>query len=116
MEREAPVKVQVIRSRYVPGRVVIGPKAIGDGYYRIVSQQDHSGRIEAFDPRSRSWSAAPEAISFSEIWRAPSAPQWCMDLAGAPPCDFEEDDTESPDGDSAAEGAELRPDGASVNG
>ena len=54
------MKIQVVRSRYVPGRVLVGPKVIGRGYYRIVSQPDHSGRIEAYDPGFRSWSPAPE--------------------------------------------------------
>lgn len=86
------MKVQVIRSRFVPGRVLIGPKVVGGGYYRIVSQHDHSGRIEAFDPQSRCWSPAPEGVTFDEIWRAPSAPQWCMDLASAPPSDTQDEE------------------------
>jgi hypothetical protein len=86
------VKIQVIRSRYVPGRVLVGPKVIGDGYYRIVSQPDHSGRIEAYDPGFRSWSPAPEEITFSDLWGAPPATQWAMDLAGVPATDVESDD------------------------
>jgi hypothetical protein len=92
------MKVQVTRSRYVPGRVLIGPKVIGNGYYRIVSQHDHSGRIEAYDPRSRSWSPAPEEITFSDLWAAPPATQWAMDLAGVPPTDAKSDDFPAEEG------------------
>lgn len=86
------MKVQVIRARFVPGRVLIGPKALGDGYYRIVSQHDRSGRIEAYDPPSRSWAPAPEHIAFNDVWSAPTATQWAMDLAGVLPATIEDGD------------------------
>lgn len=54
----------------VSGRTVLGPKKIGRGYARIVSQSDGSGRIETFDPGSQTW-IMTEAISFAEIWAAP---------------------------------------------
>jgi hypothetical protein len=108
------VKVQVIRSRFVPGRVLIGPKVVGEGYYRIVSQLDRSGRIEAFDPHSRSWSAAPDGVTFSEVWSAPPATQWTMDLAGAAPSAGEDEDVAGPEGYAAAQGDPQQPDVASV--
>lgn len=54
------------------GRVLIGPKKLGRGYARIVANRDGSGRIESFDPVSRIWVPAPENITFSEVWSAPS--------------------------------------------
>jgi hypothetical protein len=55
------------------GRVVVGPKKLRQCYARIVSGRDGSGRIECFDPMSRTWIPAPESITFSEIWSAPAA-------------------------------------------
>lgn len=55
------------------GRVLIGPKKIGRGYARIVANRDGSGRIESFDLVSRIWVPAPESVTFSEVWSAPSA-------------------------------------------
>lgn len=56
-----------------PGRVLVGPKKLQHGYARIVSNRDGSGRIEMFDPVSRTWCPAPESIGFSEVWSAPAA-------------------------------------------
>lgn len=56
-----------------PGRVLVGPKKLQQGYARIVSGRDGSGRIESFDPVSRTWIPAPETITFSEVWSAPPA-------------------------------------------
>lgn len=56
-----------------PGRVLVGPKKLHQGYARIVSGKDGSGRIESFDPVSQTWIPAPESITFSEIWSAPAA-------------------------------------------
>lgn len=56
-----------------PGRVVVGPCKLRQGYYRIVSAKGGSGCIEQFDPRSRAWSAAPESVTFDEVWSAPRA-------------------------------------------
>lgn len=53
------------------GRVVLGPKKIKNGYARIVSQSDGSGRIEIFDPESRSWHVAEDSLSFATVWAAP---------------------------------------------
>jgi len=54
------------------GRVVVGPKKLRSCYARIVSLKDGSGRIEKFDLASRTWFEAPETITFSEVWSAPS--------------------------------------------
>lgn len=54
------------------GRVLIGPKKISQGYARIVANRDGSGRIESFDPLSKMWVPAPESITFSVVWSAPS--------------------------------------------
>jgi len=56
----------------VVGRVLIGPKKLRSCYARIVSQRDGSGRIEKFDFTSRTWFQAPESVTFSEVWSAPS--------------------------------------------
>ena len=55
----------------VAGRVLIGPRKLRGGYVRIISQKDGSGLIESFDLASRTWSMAPQSVTFSEIWRAP---------------------------------------------
>lgn len=100
------MRVQVIQSRFVPGRVLVGPKIVGDGYYRIVSQDDRSGRIEAYDPRCRSWEPAPDHITFHDLWSAPSAPLWSLDLAAAPASDFDDEDVsqEASEGSGHADG------------
>jgi len=54
------------------GRVLIGPKKLGRGYVRIVANRDGSGRIESFNSVSRIWVSAPESITFSDVWSAPS--------------------------------------------
>src|SRR5688572_12425995 len=72
---------QVNATKFRPGKVVIGPRAIGDGFYRIVSLQDRSGRIETYDPHSRSWSAAPESVTFNDVWKASPVSQLEMDRA-----------------------------------
>lgn len=55
----------------VVGRVLVGPKKLRSCFARIVSQKDGSGRIEKFDPASRTWFEAPESVTFSEVWSAP---------------------------------------------
>jgi hypothetical protein len=79
-------------TKYRSGKVVIGPRAIGDSYYRIVSLQDRSGRIETFDPRSRSWAQAPESVTFNDVWKAEPISQFALDRACAMPGDDLDDD------------------------
>lgn len=55
------------------GRTVLGPRAVGEGYARIVARPDGSGRIELYDPQTGSWCDALERCSFSEVWSAPAA-------------------------------------------
>lgn len=55
------------------GRVLIGPKKLGQGYARIVANRDGSGRIESFDLVSRTWIPASDGITFSAVWSAPAA-------------------------------------------
>lgn len=64
----------------VAGRVVLGPCKVRQGYFRIVSERGGSGRLEKFDRSSRTWSPAPEAVTFSEVWSAPvlSAAAWSL--------------------------------------
>lgn len=54
------------------GRVVLGPSRVRQGYFRIVSERGGSGRIEKFDRLSRTWSPAPEGVTFGEVWSAPA--------------------------------------------
>lgn len=68
------MKTQVMHIEHAPGRVLVGPKKLRNCYGRIVSQRDGSGRIETFDFASRTWSQAPESVTFSEVWSAPSVP------------------------------------------
>jgi hypothetical protein len=83
---------QVHATKFRPGKVVIGPRAIGESFYRIVSLQDRSGRIESFDPQSRSWSAAPDTVTFNDVWKAEPVSQFALDKACAMPVDDLDDD------------------------
>lgn len=67
-------------SRATRDEVLVGPKLIGDYYYRIVSQHDRRGRVERYDPKSCSWTAAPRSMTFRDVSNAPAAPQWLLDL------------------------------------
>ncbi len=67
------MKMQMMHVAKDPGRVLVGPKKLGSCYARIVADKDGSGRIETFDPVSGTWSLAPESVTFSEVWSAPSA-------------------------------------------
>jgi len=66
------MKAQLMHVDNVAGRVLVGPKKLRSCYARIVSLKDGSGRIEKFDLASRTWFEAPETITFSEVWSAPS--------------------------------------------
>ena len=72
------MKAQTMRVETVAGRVLVGPKKLRNGYGRIVSLRDGSGRIEKFDVATRTWLLAPESVTFSEVWSAPTVPalQW----------------------------------------
>ena len=83
---------QVIGTKFRPGKVVIGPRAIGESFYRIVSLQDRSGRIETYDPQSRSWSAAPETVTFNDVWKAVPISQLEMDRACVTPDGADDDE------------------------
>jgi hypothetical protein len=50
------------------GRIVLGPRQVKNGYARIVSRPDGSGRIELFDAKAGVWAEALESCTFSEIW------------------------------------------------
>jgi hypothetical protein len=66
------VKKLIAKMERIAGRVVLGPKKVGNGYARIVSETDGCGRIESFDVDSRTWHPASEAVTFSEVWSAPA--------------------------------------------
>ena len=83
---------QVHGTKFRAGKVVIGPRAIGESFYRIVSLQDRSGRIETYDPQSRSWSAAPETVTFNDVWKASPVSQLEMDRAAYTGSDDLDDD------------------------
>ena len=83
---------QVTGTKYRAGKVVIGPRAIGNHFYRIVSLHDRSGRIETYDPQSRKWLAAPEDVSFTDVWKGEPVSQFALDRACSEPCDFEDDE------------------------
>jgi len=72
-EEATDVKAQLMHVDNVAGRVLVGPKKLRSCYARIVSLKDGSGRIEKFDLASRTWFEAPDSITFSEVWSAPSA-------------------------------------------
>jgi len=66
------MKPQMMHVENAVGRVLVGPKKLGNGYARIVSQRDGSGRIEKYDFASRTWCEAPGTVTFSEVWSAPN--------------------------------------------
>lgn len=68
------MKAQKSNAENAVGRVLVGPKKLRDGYARIVSQKDGSGRIEKLDVASGTWLEAHESVTFSEVWSAPSVP------------------------------------------
>lgn len=74
------MKVQLMHVESAVGRVLVGPKKVRSTYFRIVSLRDGSGCIERFDFASRAWIEAPDGVTFSEIWSAPSVPM--IQLAG----------------------------------
>jgi hypothetical protein len=84
--------IQVTGTKYRAGKVVIGPRAIGNHFYRIVSLQDRSGRIETYDPQSRKWLAAPEDVSFTDVWKAEPVSQFALDRACSEPLDIGDDE------------------------
>jgi hypothetical protein len=67
------VKINIVGRVLVAGRVLLGPKKVQAGYARIVAQKDGSGCIECFDTASRTWSTAPQSLTFDEVWAAPVA-------------------------------------------
>jgi hypothetical protein len=68
------IKTRITCPPHVAGRVLVGPSKVRQGYCRIVSEKDGSGRIESFDLASRTWSAASENVTFSDVWSAPLVP------------------------------------------
>jgi hypothetical protein len=67
------------------GRIVLGPKKMKQGYARIISEKDGSGRIESFDAKTECWVPAAANISFAEVWAAPLVPQLTSpQIAGKP--------------------------------
>ena len=79
------MKAQMMHVETLPGRVLIGPKKLRNGYVRIVSQRDGSGRIERYDSTSGNWSPAPENVTFSDVWSAPSVSALAWAEIGAKP-------------------------------
>lgn len=55
----------------IVGRVLLGPRRVGNRYARIVAHRDGSGRIELYDAETGLWHEAPDECTFSEIWSAP---------------------------------------------
>lgn len=74
------MKTRVTCPPAVVGRVVLGPSKVRQGYFRIVAERGGSGRIEKFDRSSGTWSAAPDDVTFSEVWSAPvmTAAAWSL--------------------------------------
>lgn len=56
------------------GRVVLGPRFVGQHYARIVAVADGSGRIEIYDKAAGAWCAALESCGFGELWSAAALP------------------------------------------
>jgi len=67
------MKTQMMHVAKDPGRVLVGPKKLRSCYARIVADKDGTGCIETYNPVSGTWHPAPENVTFSEVWSAPSA-------------------------------------------
>ena len=67
------MKINIAGKVLIAGRVLHGPKKVRAGYARIVALKDGSGCIECFDLVSRTWSLAPQSLTFDEVWGAPAA-------------------------------------------
>ena len=77
------VKIQAILARplKVAGRVVLGPRLVGQQYTRIIALANGAGRLEIYDNAAGAWCAAPDSCSFALLWSA--AP--CTELRHTPP-------------------------------
>ena len=76
---------KVICPTAMAGRVIVGPSKVRRNYFRIVSERGGSGRIEKFDLVSGTWLAAPESVTFNDVWSAPVVPAvaWSRISCGA---------------------------------
>jgi hypothetical protein len=72
--QEGHVQVTIAKPIKTAGRVVLGPRLVGQQYARIVSVADGSGRIEVFDKAAGLWCAALESCGFCELWSAAALP------------------------------------------
>ena len=60
--------------------VMVGPKLIGDYYYRIVSHHGSPYRVERFEPSRGSWCPAPKNVRFNDVCNAPEPTQWLQGI------------------------------------
>ena len=56
------------------GRVVLGPRRVGEQYARIVAMVDGSGLIQVYDDATGEWCAAGDTCAFGALWSASAAP------------------------------------------
>lgn len=63
----------ITRPVKVPGRILLGPRLVRNGYARIVANNDGSGRIELYDAACGLWCEASGECSFDELWSASPA-------------------------------------------
>jgi hypothetical protein len=98
------MKILVTGTKFVAGKVFVGPKIIGDSYYRVVSQPDRSGRIEVLDRQTRSWSPAPETVAFNDVWKAADVSQLFVDMACPLPAGDDDDGSDSAEADQPGNG------------
>ena len=75
----------IASSAYIVGRVLIGPRMVRGCYTRVVSQRGGAGCIESFDLASRTWSLAPDSVTFSDVWSAPPVSPTVWALIGDKP-------------------------------
>jgi hypothetical protein len=70
------VKIQatIARPIKIAGRVVLGPRLVGQRYARIIALANGAGLIEIYDTAAGVWRAAPESCDFGSVWRAAAAP------------------------------------------
>jgi len=68
------VQATIAKPVKIAGRVVLGPRLVGNQYARIVAVADGSGRIEVYDKDAGSWCAALESCGFADLWSAAALP------------------------------------------
>jgi hypothetical protein len=68
------MQATIARPLKIAGRVVLGPRLVGEQYARIIALANGAGRIEIYDGVAEAWCPAPDTCSFTMLWSAAPAP------------------------------------------